>query len=352
MKNLILLLFSFIFLLSCNSGGEKKGNVKNMTVTAAGATFPMPYYNLAFRKYGEKTGVEFNYGGIGSGGGIRSLADKVVDFGATDAFLSENDLSDFEDEVVHIPTCLGSVVLAYNLDNVDSLNLTPPVLEGIFLGNIKRWNDEALKAINPGKDLPDLDITVVYRSDGSGTTYIFSDYMSKVSKAWAEKVGTGKSLNWPTGIGAKGNPGVAGTISQTAGSIGYIGSEYAFAQKINYAKVQNSSGNFIAPTVKSVSAAANIEIPADTKIMVTNSSDPSAYPISGFTWIILYREQSYAGRTKEQASAVVDFLSWLTGQEGQAVAEIVNYAPLPGNVSNTASQILGTITFDGETLKK
>lgn len=352
MKNLMLLLFSFIILVSCNSGGEKKGNGKNMTVTAAGATFPMPYYNLAFRKYGEKTGVEFNYGGIGSGGGIRSLADKVVDFGATDAFLSDNDLSEFEDEVVHIPTCLGSVVLAYNLDNVDSLYLTPPVLEGIFLGNIKRWNDEALKAINPGKDLPDLDITVVYRSDGSGTTYIFSDYMSKVSKAWAEKVGTGKSLNWPTGIGAKGNPGVAGTISQTAGSIGYIGSEYAFAQKINYAKVQNSSGNFIAPTVKSVSAAANIEIPADTKIMVTNSSDPSAYPISGFTWIILYREQSYAGRTKEQASAVVDFLSWLTGQEGQAVAEIVNYAPLPGNVSNTASQILGTITFDGETLKK
>lgn len=352
MKNLMLLLFSFIILVSCNSGGEKKGNGKNMTVTAAGATFPMPYYNLAFRKYGEKTGVEFNYGGIGSGGGIRSLADKVVDFGATDAFLSDNDLSEFEDEVVHIPTCLGSGVLAYNLDNVDSLYLTPPVLEGIFLGNIKRWNDEALKAINPGKDLPDLDITVVYRSDGSGTTYIFSDYMSKVSKAWAEKVGTGKSLNWPTGIGAKGNPGVAGTISQTAGSIGYIGSEYAFAQKINYAKVQNSSGNFIAPTVKSVSAAANIEIPADTKIMVTNSSDPSAYPISGFTWIILYREQSYAGRTKEQASAVVDFLSWLTGQEGQAVAEIVNYAPLPGNVSNTASQILGTITFDGETLKK
>lgn len=353
MKKIIYLFFSFILLVSCNNGAEKKGSGgKKLTVTAAGATFPMPFYNLAFRKYGEKTGIEFNYGGIGSGGGIRSLADKVVDFGATDAFLSDKDLSEFENEVVHIPTCLGSVVIAYNLEGVDSLNVTPAVLEGIFLGNIKKWNDEALKNINPGKNLPGIDITVVYRSDGSGTTYIFSDYMSKVSKAWAETVGTGKSLNWPAGIGAKGNPGVAGTISQTTGSIGYIGSEYAFAQKISYAKVQNSSGNFITPGIKSVSAAANIEIPSDTKVMVTNSPDPSAYPISGFTWIILYREQSYAGRTKEQASALVDFLTWLTGEEGQAVAEIVNYAPLPEAVSNTTNQILGTITFNGETLKK
>lgn len=353
MKKLFFLIFSLILLVSCNSGGEKKSSSgRKMTVTAAGATFPMPFYNLAFRKYGENTGIDFNYGGIGSGGGIRSLADKVVDFGATDAFLSDSELSEFDSEVVHIPTCLGAVVIAYNLEGVDSLNMTQSLLEGIFLGTIKKWNDKAVQEVNPGVALPDLDITVVYRSDGSGTTYIFSDYMSKVSKQWADKVGTGKSLNWPSGIGAKGNPGVAGTISQTEGSIGYIGSEYAFAQKISYAKVQNRAGNFIIPDVRTVSAAANTEIPSDTRIMVTDSQDPSAYPISGFTWIILYKDQAYGGRTREQASAVVDFLAWLTGDEGQSVAEIVNYAPLPDVVSETVDNILGTITFNGEVLKK
>ncbi|HLN22124.1 MAG TPA: phosphate ABC transporter substrate-binding protein PstS [Bacteroidales bacterium] len=352
MKKLVFLLAIVTVVLSCNRGEKKSDSAKKFTVTAAGATFPMPFYNLAFRKYGESNNVEFNYGGIGSGGGIRSLADKVVDFGATDAFLSDKELAEFESEVVHIPTCLGAVVIAYNLPGVDSLNVTPALLEGIFLGNIKKWNDAAIMKENPGKSLPNLDITVVYRSDGSGTTYIFSDYLSKVSKQWADKVGTGKSLNWPAGIGAKGNPGVAGTISQTSGSIGYIGSEYAFAQKISYAKVQNRSGNFIVPDVKSVSAAANTEIPSDTRIMVTNSPDPSAYPISGFTWIILYREQSYGDRTMEQAAAVVDFLKWLTGKDGQSVAEIVNYSPLPGNASSTATRILESITFNGEKIQK
>lgn len=352
MKKLLLFLTIVTVLVSCNGGGKKSSETgKKITVTAAGATFPMPFYNLAFRKYGENNRTDFNYGGIGSGGGIRSLADKVVDFGATDAFLSDKELSDFKSEVVHIPTCLGAVVIAYNLPGTDSLKLTPSLLEGIFLGNITKWNDKSIMDVNPGAGLPDMNITVVYRSDGSGTTYIFSDYMTKVSKTWAEKIGTGKSLNWPSGIGAKGNPGVAGTISQTQGAIGYIGSEYAFAQKIQYAKLQNSSGIFINPDIKTVSAAAKTDIPDDTRIMVTNSSDPEAYPISGFTWIILYKEQAYNNRTQEQAISVVNFLEWLIGQDGQSIAKSVNYAPLPSAVSVTAGKILGSVTFNGKPLK-
>jgi phosphate transport system substrate-binding protein len=289
-----------LVLMSCNSSNSgKKGS--NITITAAGATFPMPFYNLAFKKHGETSGVTFNYGGIGSGGGIRSLADRVVDFGATDAFLSESEMADLPAEIVHIPTCLGAVVIAYNLPGVDELRLTPELLERIFLGTVTSWNDPAIAAVNSQAKLPDTKITVVYRSDGSGTTYIFSDYMSKISTIWKEKIGTGKSLNWPAGIGAKGNPGVAGTISQSAGTIGYIGSEYAFAQKINYALLQNSSGNYINPDIKSVTAAARMEIPEDTRVMVTNSSDPEAYPISGFTWIILYKDQSYNNRPAVRA---------------------------------------------------
>ncbi|HEX2922317.1 MAG TPA: phosphate ABC transporter substrate-binding protein PstS [Bacteroidales bacterium] len=352
MKKLLFFLTVAVVLISCNGAGNKpSGKSGKLTVTAAGATFPMPFYNLAFRRYGENSGIDFNYGGIGSGGGIRSLSDKVVDFGATDAFLSDSELKEFPGEVLHIPTCLGAVVIAYNLPGIDSIKLTPALLEGIFLGNIKKWNDKAIQQANPTSKLPDLGITVVYRSDGSGTTFIFSDYMTKVSQAWSDKVGTGKSLNWPTGIGAKGNPGVAGTISQTNGAIGYIGSEYAFAQKIQYAKLQNYSGTFISPDIKSVSAAARVEMPADTRIMVTNSQDPEAYPISGFTWIILYKEQSYNDRTKEQAAAAVHFLEWLIGQDGQSIAESVNYAPLPSEVQNMAKGILGTVTYKGEPLK-
>lgn len=352
MKRLIFLTTILVLIImSCNRGSTgKKGSVngENITITAAGATFPMPFYNLAFKKYGEKSGITFNYGGIGSGGGIRSLSDRVVDFGATDAYLSDKEMSELPAGIVHIPTCIGAVVIAYNLPGVDSLKLTPGLLEKIFLGTITKWNDPGIAAINSGLKLPDARITVVYRSDGSGTTYIFSDYMSKISNSWKEKMGTGKSLNWTIGIGAKGNPGVAGTISQSVGTIGYIGSEYAFAQNIRYALVRNSSGNFINPDVKTISAAAKMEIPEDTRIMVTNSSDPQAYPISGFTWIILYKEQSYNDRTVVRAKEMIKFIDWLLGSDGQAIAESVNYAPLPTDVSSLARKILDSVTFDGK----
>lgn len=355
MKNLVLIVLALFIFGACsnsskNTKEEKSGEGKNITLTAAGATFPMPYYNMVFKAYTSETGTLLTYGGIGSGGGIRSLTDKVVDFGATDAFLTDDKLAEMPAEVVHIPTVLGAVVIAYNLPGVDGLKLSNELLEKIFMGEITKWNDPLIKSNNADLTLPDLDITFIHRSDGSGTTFIFSDYMTKISSKWAAIVGTGKSLQWPVGMGAKGNPGVAGTISQTEGSIGYIGSEYAFAQKIQTAKVQNSAGNYIEPSIASVSAAAKGEIPADTRIMLTNSDDPEAYPISGFTWIILYKDQNYNGRSKEQAMATVSFLDWLVSEEAQGQAEKVHYAPLPAPAVTKAKAILRSVTFGNELL--
>lgn len=354
MKNQIFILMAAMVLLlvSCGGGGSTTGKQKQITLSAAGATFPQPFYNLAFKKYNEAGGPLINYGGIGSGGGIKSLRDQVVDFAATDAYLSDAELSEMPGKVVHIPTCIGAVVIAYNLPGVTDLKLTPELLEGIFLGSIKMWNDPKILATNPGLVIPDMEITVVYRSDGSGTTYIFSDYMSKVSPAWNTQLGTGKALNWPSGIGAKGNPGVAGTISQSEGSIGYIGYEYAFAQKIPMAKLMNSAGFFIEPTLESFTAAAAAEIPADTRVMLTNSPNPSAYPISSFTWIILYSDLAYGNHTREAAGATVNTVKWLTGEEAQAIATSVHYAALPQNAAIQAATLLKGITYQGETLLK
>lgn len=357
MKNLVLIIITIFALSTCNSisnkkGDEKSASTKKVTLTAAGATFPMPYYNMVFKAYTAETGILLTYGGIGSGGGIRSLTDKVVDFGASDAFLSDEKLAAMPAEVVHIPTVLGAVVIAYNLPGVDNLKLSNTLLEKIFLGEITKWNDKAIKSNNEGVALPAMDITFIHRSDGSGTTYIFSDYMSKISSLWADKVGKGKSLQWPAGMGAKGNPGVAGTIKQTEGAIGYVGSEYAFALKIQTAKVQNSSGNYIEPSIESISAAAQGEIPADTRITLTNSDDPNSYPISGFTWIILYKDQNYNGRSKEQALGTVTFLHWLVSDAAQSQAEKVHYAPLPAAAVEKAKTILRGVTFDGEVLLK
>jgi len=349
MKKVIFLLIVMVLIASCNnSGSGKDSKTKQLTLTAAGATFPQPFYNLAFKKYAEEKGVTVNYGGIGSGGGIKSLKDKVVAFGATDAYLSDTEMAEMPGAVVHVPTCIGAVVIAYNLPGITSLKLTPELIENIFLGEITKWNDPSITAINKDVKLPDMNITVVYRSDGSGTTYIFSDYLTKAGTKWGEKIGTGKSLNWPKGIGAKGNPGVAGTISQSAGTIGYIGYEYAIAQKIPSASVANSSGNFIEPSLPAFSAAAETEIPADTRIMITNSPNPSAYPITSFTWIILYKEQSYENNSAESANAAVNVINWLTGTNAQAIATSVNYASLPPKAAEKAAKVLREITFNGK----
>ncbi|WP_430810321.1 MULTISPECIES: phosphate ABC transporter substrate-binding protein PstS [unclassified Carboxylicivirga] len=355
MKKLLTILLIGAVMGACQTGNKKGADNKasdSVSIAAAGATFPMPYYNMIIKDYIGKTGTLVTYGGIGSGGGIKSLKDKVVDFGATDAFLSDAKMADMPAEIVHIPTCLGAVVIAYNLEGVEGLKLTSELLEGIFMGKITNWNDSLIKANNPGVNLPDLAITFVHRSDGSGTTYIFSDYMSKISAAWADQVGTGKSLQWPVGMGAKGNPGVTGTIKSTVGAIGYVGSEYAFAQKLPVALLQNQSGNYIEPSIASISAAAQGALPADTRAMLTNSDDANAYPICGFTWLILYKEQAYGGRSKAQAQATLEFLDWVVSADAQGVAEKVNYAPLPAKAVNQAKSILRSVTFNGEALLK
>ncbi len=351
-KNLVIVLLAVVALSACQGSSNKEGSTKSgqsdVTLTAAGATFPMPYYNMVMNEYTEKTGVEITYGGIGSGGGIRSLTDRIIDFGATDAYLEDEQLEEMPAEVVHIPAVIGAVVIAYNLPEAEDLKLSDELLEQIFMGEITRWNHPMIKENNPDITFPDRAINVIHRSDGSGTTHIFSDYMSKISPEWEREVGTGKALQWPVGMGAKGNPGVAGTIKQTEGSIGYIGSEYAFAQRIPIASVQNSSGNYVLPTTASVSAAAKGNIPDDTRVMLTNSNDQEAYPISGFTWIILYKEQNYNNRSKEQATATVEFLNWLVSEEAQGMAEKVHYSPLADATVEKAKAILQSVTYDGE----
>lgn len=327
-------------------------NAENITLTGAGATFPLPYYNLAFKTYKDSTGIAVTYGGIGSGGGIRSLKDQIVDFAGSDAFLSDKEISEMPSPMIHIPTCLGAVVLAYNLPKIKELKLNGTIIAGIYLGKITKWNDPQIKAINAHISLPDKPINAIYRSDGSGTTYVFSDYLSKVSEDWAVQVGSGKALKWPAGLAAKGNPGVAGTISQTEGAIGYIGSEYAFALKIPVALLQNQAGNFITPGTESISAAASIELPSDSRTMITNSPAADAYPISCFTWIILYKEQAYHNRSRQQAEANVKLMDWILSDAAQNLSTKVHYSPLPPTAKENARLLLQSVTFNGEPLLK
>lgn len=348
--NKFLILILAVTLAAC--GNSSKSKHSQETITGAGATFPLPYYNLAFKTYKDSTGVGVTYGGIGSGGGIRSLKDKIVDFAGSDAFLSDKEIAEMPYPTVHIPTCMGAIVLAYNLTEVENLRLTGDIVANIFLGKITRWNDPQIKAVNPKSPLPDKKIHAVYRSDGSGTTYVFSDYLSKVSEEWKQQVGTGKSLKWPVGIAAKGNPSVAGTINQTEGSIGYIGSEYAFALKLPTALLQNRSGNFITPTTESISAAASVSLPADTRSMITDSPAPQAYPISCFTWIILYQEQNYDDRTKAHAEALIKMLDWMLGENAQKLTTKVHYSPLPEAALKNARNLLSTVTFNNEQILK
>ena len=331
--------------VSCG-GNATNGSREAQELSGAGATFPLPFYNVVFEQFAEVNGDAVAYGGIGSGGGVRNLRDKIVDFAGSDAFLSEKEMAEMP-EVIHIPTCMGAVVVAYNLDGVNNLNLSGDVIADIFAGNIKMWNDERLVALNPGVELPAEAIIPVFRSDGSGTTFVFTDYLTKVSPMWKEKFGAGKSVNFPSGQAAKGNPGVAGVIKQTKNSIGYVGSEYAFAQKIPYAKIKNQRGEIVEPNATSISAAASGVIPADTRCSITNADAKGAYPISTFTWMIIYKEQNYSDRSKEQALATLDLLKYILSDEAQNITSEVHYAPLPAKAKELSMTNLKTVTYDG-----
>ena len=327
-------------------GNANNGGCEPQELSGAGATFPLPFYNVIFEQFSQLNGDQVAYGGIGSGGGIRNLRDKIVDFAGSDAFLSDKEMAEMA-PVVHIPTCMGAVVVAYNLDGVNELRLSGEVIADIFAGEIKMWNDERITALNPDVKLPAEAIIPVYRSDGSGTTFVFTDYLTKVSPAWASKYGTGKSVNFPVGQAAKGNPGVAGVIKQTKNTIGYVGSEYAFAQKIPYAKIQNQRGEIVEPNAASISAAASGVIPADTRCSITNADAAGAYPISTFTWMIIYKEQNYSDRSKEQALATLDLLKYILSDEAQNITSEVHYAPLPAKAKELSMTNLKSVTYDG-----
>lgn len=340
------MILAIAFAMVACGGNANNGGRSAQELSGAGATFPLPFYNVVFEQFGQVNGDQVAYGGIGSGGGVRNFRDKIVDFAGSDAFLSDKELAEME-PVVHIPTCMGAVVVAYNLDSVNELKLSGEIIADIFAGEIKMWNDERLMALNPGVELPAEAIIPVYRSDGSGTTFVFTDYLTKVSPMWREKYGMGKSVNFPIGQAAKGNPGVAGVIKQTKNTIGYVGSEYAFAQKIPYARVMNQRGEFVLPTSATISAAASGEIPTDTRCSITNSDAAGAYPISTFTWMIIYKEQNYSDRTKEQAIATLDLLKYILSDEAQRITSEVHYAPLPAKAKELSVANLKTVTYDG-----
>ncbi len=339
-------------MVSCGNGNStNNGGRKTQELSGAGATFPLPFYNVVFEQFSQVNGDVVAYGGIGSGGGVRNLRDKIVDFAASDAFLTQKEMTDMP-QVIHIPTCMGAVVLAYNLPGINDLTLSGEVVADIYAGKITRWNDPKIAALNKGITLPDETIIPTYRSDGSGTTFVFTDYLSKVSPMWAAQYGASKSVSFPTGQAAKGNPGVAGVIAQTRNSIGYVGSEYAFAQKIAYAKMVNKRGEVVEPTAQSISAAASGEIPADTRTSITNSDAPGAYPIATFTWMIIYKEQNYSNRTLEQAAATLDLLKYILSDDAQKMTSEVHYAPLPAKAKELGLANMKGVTYNGETILK
>ena len=272
-----------------------------MMINGAGATFPYPIYSKWFDEYAKvDPSVRFNYQSIGSGGGQKQILAQTVDFGASDGPMTDDNLTKAPGKILHIPTVAGAVVLTYNLPGNPVLKLDGDTIAGIFLGQIKKWNDPKLTALNAGTQLPDQEIVVVHRSDGSGTTFIFTDYLSKVSSEWKGKVGNNTSVNWPAGIGGKGNEGVSGQVKQTPGAIGYVELIYATQNKMPYAEVKNSAGQFVKPTIDSVTAAiATANIPDDFRFSMTNAPGKDAYPISGATWLLVYEQQKDATKGKE-----------------------------------------------------
>jgi phosphate transport system substrate-binding protein len=306
--------------------------VAQTSLNGAGATFPYPMYSKWFSEYHKlHPDVEINYQSIGSGGGIRQVLAGTVDFGASDGPMTDEQLKEAKTKILHVPTVLGADVPAYNIPGVTAeLKFTPETLAGIFLGKITSWNDASLKKDNPGVDLPNQSIILVHRSDGSGTTYIWTDYLSKVSSEWQSQVGKGTSVKWPVGLGGKGNEGVAGLIRQMPGAIGYIELIYAVQNKIPYGVVRNAAGNFVKASLESVTAAAASvkNMPADFRVSITNAPGKDAYPISSFTWLLIPTQSKDAAKGK----ILADFLNWMV-DDGQKMTAELTYAPLPENVA-------------------
>jgi len=344
-----------VSMVSCG-GGDGAGKGSDSTASAgsddaligAGSSFDYPLFSKMFSEYNKTNGLKVNYQSVGSGAGISQLTNKTVDFGASDAPMNGKQDSALSAPAIHIPVTAGAVVLSYNLPEVkDTLQLSPAVLADIFLGKITKWNDPKIAAINKTAKLPATTILIAHRSDGSGTSNIFTTYLSKVSEEWSTKVGKGSSVNWPVGLGGKGNEGVAGLIKQTPGAIGYIELAYAIQNSMAYAKVQNKVGNFITPSIASVTAAANITIPADSKVSLTNTEAADGYPISGLSWVLIYKEQKYGTHSLAKATNIVKLISWQI-HDGQQYSSALNYAPLSPAAVTVGDAILKSATYDGK----
>ena len=311
-----------------------------MLINGAGATFPYPIYSKWFDEYAKvDTSVRFNYQSIGSGGGQKQIMEQTVDFGASDGPMTDENLSKAPGKILHLPTVAGAVVVTYNLPDSPKLKLDGPTIANIFLGKIAKWNDKQIAALNSGVKLPDTDIVVVHRSDGSGTSYIYTDYLSNISKEWADKVGKGTSVKWPTGLGAKGNEGVAGQVKQLPGTIGYVELAYAHQNKLPFADLKNAAGNFITASLTSVTEAlATAKIPDDFRFSMVNPPGEKAYPIAGATWILVYEKQKDAAKGKK----LIEFLNWAM-TKGEGMASSLDYAPLPENVQQRVLERIKTI---------
>ena len=340
-------------LASCGGGnGTNAAAGDDKTVTGGGSSFDKPLFDAQFAEYYKANAVKINYQSIGSGAGIAQLTSKTIDFGASDAPTNGKQDSALSAPVVHIPVTAGAVVLSYNLPEVkDTLKLTPEIISGLFLGTITKWNDPQIAAANPGVKLPATTVLIAHRSDGSGTTNIFTTYLSKVSPEWETKVGKGSTVNWPVGTGGKGNEGVAGVVKQTPGTIGYVELAYAVKNNMQYAKVKNKAGNIITPSSQSAAAAANISLPADSKVSLTNSEAADGYPITGFSWVLIYKEQSYNNRSQAQAEQLVKLINWMI-HDGQKFSANLQYAPLSANAVSTGEAILKSVTYNGQPILK
>lgn len=339
------------------SGGERGAAGGDTTavaatgtrLTGAGATFPNPMYQKWSDAYNKQTSIQVNYQSIGSGGGIRQFTEGTVDFGASDGPMTDEQIAAVSGNVVHIPTVLGAVVLTYNLPGLGgaSLVLDAATIADIFLGKITRWNDARIAALNPGVSLPATDLIVVHRSDGSGTTYVFTDYLSKVSEEWRATAGTNTAVNWPIGLGGKGNEGVTQQVKQLSGAVGYVEMVYAISNGLQFAQVRNAAGTAVIPTLATVTEAAqSVNLAADTdfRVSITNPPGPNAYPIASFTWLLIRRDNPDAAKAK----LVRDFLAWLLTPAAQQMALDLKYAPLPANVAALALARVQSLTAGGQ----
>jgi phosphate transport system substrate-binding protein len=325
--------------------------VAAQSLTGAGATFPNPIYTKWFDAYRKKTGVRVNYQSIGSGGGIRQFTEGTVDFGATDGPMNETQIAAVNANVLHVPTVLGAVVVTYNVPSLGAtkLKFDGTLLTDIFMGRVTKWNDQKIAALNPGAQLPDLDLVVVHRSDGSGTTYVFTDFLNKFSREWRDKVGYATSVNWPVGLGGKGNEGVTQQVKQVEGALGYVELIYAMSNKLPYGLIKNAAGEFVEPSLESVTAAAaGTKLKADTdfRVSITNAEGAGSYPIASFTWLLVRKDN----KDPAKAKLIKDFLTWMLTPEAQAMAAGLHYAPLPKEVVGLVQARLPTLKTGGKAI--